>query len=66
MMSAPAMKVFSPAPVTTIARTEASASSASKACANSLRVFALSAFITLGRLIVTMAMPAVFSTSRFS
>ena len=66
LMSAPATKAFSPAPVSTMARTDASARSVAITCPSSAIVGALSAFIFAGRLMVTTATAPSRSSSRFS
>src|SRR5262245_3335307 len=65
-MSAPATKAFSPAPVTTIARTPSSCLRSRTTRRSSSRVWELRAFSTRGRLIVTNATGPSRSTSRFS
>src|SRR5882672_1028808 len=66
LMSAPAMKAFSPEPVITTPLTFVSSRSASNKCAISPNVCALSALSSLGRLTVTSATPSSCSQSKFS
>src|SRR5262249_14376743 len=66
LMSAPATKAFSPAPVMTIARTSWSRLNSSAARSSSSSVAVFSAFRTLGRLMVTVATRASRSRRRLS
>src|SRR5258705_9103308 len=66
LMSAPATKAFSPAPVTTRQRRAASASTSSNAAASSRSVCAFRAFITFGRFTVTNATAPARSRRMFS
>src|SRR5579859_921655 len=61
LMSAPATKALSPAPVTMTPRTVSSSRASSKAVRRSAQVALLRAFSTFGRLIVTYAMASLFS-----
>src|SRR5687768_13252397 len=65
-MSAPATKAFSPAPVSTTARTPASSLNAVMARASSVSVWLFKALRTFGRLRVTMATASSRSIRRLS
>src|SRR5687767_10790115 len=65
-MSAPATKDFSPAPVSTTARTPASSLNAVMARASSVSVWLFKALRTFGRLRVTMATASSRSSRRLS
>src|SRR5688572_18119451 len=65
-MSAPATKAFSPAPVSTTARTAASSLNAVMARASSVSVWLFKALRTFGRLRVTMATASSRSIRRLS
>ena len=66
LMSAPATKAFSPAPVRITTPTSAFSRSEEKTAWISRTVFSFSAFNTLGRLIVTRATRSWISRIRFS
>src|SRR5262249_20210627 len=66
LMSAPAMKALSPAPVRITPRTAASSRASSKTVFKSSHVRWLSAFSTFGRLSVTKAMAFFFSYATVS
>src|ERR1700688_1770266 len=66
LMSAPAMKALSPAPVRITPCTDASAFASSNAVFKSVHVGVLSALSTLGRLIVTWAIDAFFWYNTFA
>ncbi len=66
LMSAPAMKNFSPVPVTIAPRIAASFWTAAKAASSSPSVARLSALPTFGRLTVIVATAPLVSNKRFS
>src|ERR1700683_5044648 len=66
LMSAPATKDFSPAPVSTTTRTSSRRAASPNTSSSSARVRASSAFNTFGRLIVTTRTAPSCSTSTFS
>ena len=63
LMSAPAMKAFSPAPVSTTTRASGSPASSVNRPRSSSACSTSTAFIASGRLTVTTAMPALRSIS---
>src|SRR6266850_1149586 len=66
LMSGPAMKALSPAPVRIATRTSSSVFTCSKAVRSSCIVLSFKVFRTEGLLTVIKAMPSFFSNRRFS